>query len=98
MSPKRKRRGRHVPQRTCVGCRKVEGKRTLIRIVRGPEGVEVDLSGKAPGRGAYIHADHECWTAAMKGSLARALKVQLSEEERQKLEQTMKTVIDEQNG
>lgn len=98
MSPKSKRRGRHVPQRTCVGCRKVEGKRTLIRIVRGPGGVEVDPTGKAPGRGAYVHADPNCWTTAMKGSLERALKVQISDEERQKLEQAMNNMFDEQNG
>ncbi|MGD2162066.1 MAG: YlxR family protein [Anaerolineales bacterium] len=97
MSPKSKRRGRHIPQRTCVGCRQVEGKRTLIRIVRGPEGVEVDLSGKAPGRGAYVHADPDCWAAARKSSLSHALKVKISDRELQNLDQAMKTMFDEQN-
>jgi predicted RNA-binding protein YlxR (DUF448 family) len=81
-----------------VGCRAVEGKRALIRIVRGPDGVVLDPTGKAPGRGAYVHADPDCWAAAMKGSLERALKVQISAEERQKLEQLMNNMFDEQNG
>ena len=98
MSPKSRRRGRHTPQRTCVGCRQVEGKRTLIRFVRGPEGVEIDPSGKAPGRGAYVHADPDCWAKASKGSLEHALKIQVSNEERQKLEQAMINIFDEQNG
>ena len=46
---------KHVPQRTCVACREVNEKRSLIRIVRGPEGVAVDKTGKMPGRGAYLH-------------------------------------------
>ncbi len=81
-----------------MGCRQVGGKRTLIRIVRGPEGVEVDPSGKAQGRGAYVHGDPACWQAAMEGSLARALKVQMDDQERQKLDQAMKNMFDEQNG
>ena len=34
MVKKTKRRGKHVPQRTCVGCREVLPKRALIRIVK----------------------------------------------------------------
>jgi predicted RNA-binding protein YlxR (DUF448 family) len=51
-----KRRGKHIPQRTCIGCREVLPKRNLIRVVRTPDGIQVDLTGKAAGRGAYIHA------------------------------------------
>ncbi len=80
-----------------MGCRQVEGKRELIRFVRGPGGVSVDPSGKAPGRGAYVHADPDCWAAAMKGSLAHALKVNISDEERQNLDQAMNNMFDEQN-
>ena len=35
---------KHVPQRTCVACREVNEKRSLIRIVRGPEGVAVEMA------------------------------------------------------
>ena len=46
---------RRVPQRMCVVCREVQGKRALIRIVRTPtEGVLADPTGKRAGRGAYL--------------------------------------------
>jgi predicted RNA-binding protein YlxR (DUF448 family) len=57
----------------------------LIRIVRSEEGVKVDLTGKAPGRGAYIHGLRSCWDKAMKGSVARALKTELTDQDRQTL-------------
>lgn len=41
--------------RMCVGCREMKPKKELLRIVKSPEGViDIDLKGKAPGRGAYI--------------------------------------------
>lgn len=59
---------RRVPVRTCVGCRLSEGKRTLVRVVRTPEGkVLVDPGGKANGRGAYVHAQPLCWEKALRG-------------------------------
>jgi len=45
MAKKPKRRSKHIPRRTCVGCREVLPKRSMVRIVNGPEGVSVDLSG-----------------------------------------------------
>lgn len=70
-------RARHVPQRTCIGCRAEQAKRTFIRIVRTPEGrVVVDESGRANGRGAYLHANPRCWEKALKGSTMNyALKI-----------------------
>ncbi|NLN29169.1 MAG: YlxR family protein [Firmicutes bacterium] len=67
---------RRIPQRTCVGCRTVRPKRELIRVVRRPTGeIEVDFTGKVPGRGAYICPDVECLRAAVKGRrLDRALE------------------------
>ena len=51
-------RARTEPERTCVACRAKGGKRELIRVVRRPDGrVHSDPSGKAPGRGAYLHRD-----------------------------------------
>ncbi|MGE0598173.1 MAG: RNase P modulator RnpM [Dehalococcoidia bacterium] len=68
---------RPVPQRTCLGCRAEQGKRTLVRIVRTPEGrVLVDPSGKANGRGAYLHPRRACWVKALKGgTIKNALKI-----------------------
>ena len=72
---------KHIPQRTCVACREVNEKRSLIRIVRTPEGVEVDPTGRKAGRGAYLHDTKECWEKALKrGILARALKTEISPE------------------
>ncbi len=69
-------RPRHVPQRTCIGCREEAGKRALIRIVRTPEQrLLVDPTGKANGRGAYLHASRPCWEKALKrGTITHALK------------------------
>lgn len=70
-------RPRRVPQRTCIGCRVEQGKRTFVRIVRTPEGrVVVDESGKRNGRGAYLHPLRACWVKALKGAtIKNALKV-----------------------
>ncbi|HVH63015.1 MAG TPA: YlxR family protein, partial [Candidatus Dormibacteraeota bacterium] len=47
----------HKPVRTCVACRQEAGKGQLVRFVRSPQGaVALDASGRAPGRGAYLHA------------------------------------------
>lgn len=69
-------RPRHVPVRTCIGCRQEAGKRALVRIVRTPEQrTIVDASGRAKGRGAYLHADRRCWERALKGgTIGYALK------------------------
>lgn len=60
-------------------------KRTLIRIVRSPDGVQIDQTGKAPGRGAYLHDQRTCWDRGLKGALASALKTELSEQDREML-------------
>ncbi len=61
-------RPRKVPIRTCVGCRATEGKRSMVRIVRGPEGrISVDPTGRANGRGAYLHSSRLCWEKALRG-------------------------------
>ena len=85
MGKKAKRRSKHIPRRTCVGCRETLPKRALIRIVKSPEGVKVDLSGKANGRGAYLHDQRSCWERGIKGALDHALKTQLTDQEKQDL-------------
>src|SRR5215211_5781262 len=80
-------RPKHVPQRMCVSCRERSAKRALVRIVRTPEGaVEVDLTGKRNGRGAYLCDDPACWARVLKsGSLAQALKTTIDVETTNKL-------------
>lgn len=86
MKKKSNQRIKHVPQRTCVGCRTVLPKRQMIRIVRTIDGVRVDATGKLAGRGAYLHDRRECWTRGLKGALANALKSEISAEDRAQLE------------
>ena len=78
---------KHIPQRTCVACRKVKTKRELIRLVRISNGtVEVDPSGKKAGRGAYLCQSPECWEDGLKrGRLEYNLRTALNQENRQQL-------------
>ena len=78
---------RHIPQRTCVACRRTGAKRELVRIVRTPEGtVQIDPTGKKSGRGAYLCRAQECWQLAMKKDrLDYALKARLTPKEKEAL-------------
>ena len=92
MTKKPVQRVKHVPQRTCVGCREVLPKRRMIRIVRTAEGVRVDPTSKLAGRGAYLHDRRECWERGLKGALANALKTTLNVDDREKLEEFMNSL------
>ena len=72
---------RHVPIRTCAGCRQERPKREMVRIVRGLDSsIGADPTGKRSGRGTYLCPRSECWTKALRsGSLARALKTHIEE-------------------
>ncbi len=76
---------KHIPQRTCVGCRTAMPKRQMIRIVRTPEGVQIDPTGKKSGRGAYLHDRRTCWEQGLNGALAHALRTELRVEDREQL-------------
>jgi uncharacterized protein len=81
-------RPKHVPQRTCVACRTTGAKRGLVRIVRNAQGgVEVDETGKKPGRGAYLCRARDCWESALKRkALEYALKIPVSMEDKAALQ------------
>jgi len=68
-------KSRHEPVRTCVACRQEAGKGALIRLVRGPDGsAAMDPTGRAPGRGAYLHRNQDCvGTARKRHQLERSL-------------------------
>lgn len=56
-----------TPMRRCLGCMEMKPKIELVRVVKNKEGeVLLDLRGKAPGRGAYICKDEECFAKARK--------------------------------
>lgn len=75
-------RVRRIPQRMCVGCGEMKGKKELIRVVRSPEGeVSIDPTGKKSGRGAYVCRSSECLEKAIKGhKLEKVLNVTIAEE------------------
>ncbi|MGN1298629.1 MAG: RNase P modulator RnpM [Candidatus Scatovivens sp.] len=55
------------PTRRCIVCNEKKEKRDLLRIVRTPERkIEIDLTGKKNGRGAYICKKEECLNKAIK--------------------------------
>ncbi len=83
MNKAKQPRRKHIPQRTCVGCGQVQGKRDMTRVVRTAEGrVHIDPTGKCPGRGAYVHQARECWQLALQNRrLELALRVALPEQD-----------------
>ena len=72
---------RKIPMRMCVGCREMKEKRSLLRVVKSPEGaISFDRVGKAPGRGAYVCKSKECFEKAVKQrQLERALETRIDE-------------------
>lgn len=73
--------------RMCVGCRQMKPKRELLRVVRSPEGeISFDLTGRKPGRGAYVCRSEACFTNAVRQrQLERAFSAPVSEAVRENL-------------
>ena len=58
---------RRIPLRKCTGCNEMKPKQELVRVVKSPEGeISLDLTGKKPGRGAYVCRNAECLRLARK--------------------------------
>ena len=65
-----------IPLRMCAGCGEMKPKKELVRVVRAPvkeiDGtqtggeVSLDLTGRKPGRGAYVCRNPECLKKAQK--------------------------------
>ena len=54
-----------IPMRMCTGCGEMKPKKELVRVVKSPEGeVSLDLTGRKPGRGAYVCRSADCLKAA----------------------------------
>lgn len=67
-----------IPTRTCVACRRTAGKPELLRLVVGERAVQVDLTARHAGRGAYLCGRGACLDAALRrdGALIRrALRI-----------------------
>ena len=80
-----------IPMRQCVGCREMKEKKSLIRLVKPPEGpVSLDFKGKLPGRGAYVCPDPACLAKVRKSrALERAFESAIPAEVYDLLEQQM---------
>lgn len=66
----------HVPERTCISCRRKANKHLLFRYVVTRDGdMILDPEQKMSGRGVYTCRDMECFEKAMtKNSFSRSLK------------------------
>ena len=65
-----------IPLRRCTGCCESKPKKELVRVVKSPEGsILLDVTGKKPGRGAYVCKSSACLAKARKAKrIERALE------------------------
>ncbi len=86
-------RKRKIPLRKCMGCNESKPKAELVRVVRSPEGeVSLDLTGRKPGRGAYVCHSAECFAKARKARrFERALECSIPEEVYEAMEKELQT-------
>ena len=87
----------YLPQRTCIACRQIKEKKTLIRLVSTENGVAaIDVFGKKPGRGAYLCPKKTCWELALrKNRLDYALRIKLHDDNRQTLLEYSHNLLEE---
>ena len=80
-----------IPLRRCTGCGESFDKKSLIRVLRTPEGnITVDKTGRSNGRGAYICNNTECLKKAVKNKgLERSLGVSIPEDVYESLKREM---------
>ena len=92
-------RPKKIPMRMCTGCGEMKPKKELVRVVRAPERtdengnplppeISLDLTGKKPGRGAYLCRNPECLRLARKARrLERAFSCQIPNEVYDRMEE-----------
>lgn len=70
----------HTPMRMCIACRQMKPKGELIKIVKNENEIELDLTQKKFGRGAYICKNSECMESAKKRkALSRHFKTEVKD-------------------
>ena len=76
-----------LPERTCMGCNIKKPKKEFIRIVKSKTGeIDIDKTGKMPGRGAYICDNIECLEKLIKPKrLEKVFEMKISDEIYEKL-------------
>ncbi|MDD3693071.1 MAG: YlxR family protein [Oscillospiraceae bacterium] len=85
------KRVRKVPMRMCTGCGEMKPKKELVRVVKSPEGeITLDLTGRKPGRGAYVCQRRECLKVARKAKrLEKAFQCAIPAEVYNRLEEEL---------
>ena len=86
-------RQKKIPMRKCTGCGEMKPKKELVRVVKAPDKkdddgnvisqgeVSLDLTGKKPGRGAYVCKSTDCLKLARKARrFERAFSSKIPEE------------------
>lgn len=86
-------RQKKIPMRKCTGCGEMKPKKELVRVVKAPDKkdddgnvisqgeVSLDLTGKKPGRGAYVCKSTNCLKLARKARrFERAFSCKIPEE------------------
>lgn len=83
---------RSIPMRKCTGCNEMKPKKELVRVVKSPEGeISIDLTGKKPGRGAYVCRDAACLVKARKAKrLERAFSCDIPDDVYDSMEEVLK--------
>lgn len=95
-------RQKRVPMRMCTGCGEMKPKKELVRVVKAPDskddngtvtaqgGVSLDLTGRKPGRGAYVCRNIACLKAARKArKFERAFSCQIPGEVYDQMEEEL---------
>lgn len=96
-------RQKRVPMRMCTGCGEMKPKKELVRVVKAPDqkdedgnvilsgAVSLDLTGRKPGRGAYVCRSSDCLKAARKARrFERAFSCQIPEEVYNQMEEELR--------
>ncbi len=85
-----------IPLRMCAGCGERKPKQELVRVVKAPDRPEgageisLDVTGRSPGRGAYVCRNADCLKAARKARrLERAFSCQIPAEVYDRLEEEL---------
>lgn len=81
-----------IPLRTCTVTKEKLPKQELVRVVRTPEGkIEMDLTGRLNGHGAYLKKDLSVIELAKKKKiLNRVLETEVPDEIFEQLENIIK--------
>ncbi|NLJ48060.1 MAG: YlxR family protein [Candidatus Atribacteria bacterium] len=84
-----------IPLRLCLSCRLRKEKKSLIRIVASPTGeIDIDMTGKKPGRGAYICPKAECVARINRQLLSFALKTEVIQDDVIILQRAIQNLIE----